>query len=444
MWSKALAVFLVGCVGMSSITACKNQSSGVSEKEQTKNEKKEEDDITLRVCWWGNQTRNDGTVKALDMYTAEHPNIKFEVEFSDYSGYWDKMSTQAAGGSLPDIVQMGYAYIEQYSDKEQILSLNSYIEDGTIQTDNIPENIIESGKIDGNVYGISAGSQAKALLVNMDAVKEAGVTLSEQPTYEEFFEVAQTVYEKTGMQYVIPSNDIETMLFLARAYGQTIYNEDNTALGMDKKIVQEYFRMLKETLDSGSHVSPERMAEASTNKESMFAAGEVWCEWTTSNLVTNTISQCPDDMNYKIFMYPTEKDATQQPLFIKPSMFWSIAATSEHPEIAADVINFLTNSEEANAQALKGERGVPISTEVAKAIEPKLDKITAMANEYVSKVSLEATPIDPPYPSINNEICTLINDFSDMVRYGEIAPDKAAEEFYNQANALLKKQTEKE
>lgn len=162
MWSKALAVFLVGCVGMSSITACKNQSSGVSEKEQTKNEKKEEDDITLRVCWWGNQTRNDGTVKALDMYTAEHPNIKFEVEFSDYSGYWDKMSTQAAGGSLPDIVQMGYAYIEQYSDKEQILSLNSYIEDGTIQTDNIPENIIESGKIDGNVYGISAGSQAKA------------------------------------------------------------------------------------------------------------------------------------------------------------------------------------------------------------------------------------------------------------------------------------------
>ena len=34
-------------------------------------------DKVIRVCWWGNQTRNDVTTAALDLYTEQNPNVTF-------------------------------------------------------------------------------------------------------------------------------------------------------------------------------------------------------------------------------------------------------------------------------------------------------------------------------------------------------------------------------
>lgn len=197
-----------------------------------------------------------------------------------------------------------------------------------------------------------------------------------------------------------------------------------------------------ESLKDGYHVAPEIQAEASTNQQSLFASEDTWCQFQNSNQITDSINQCGEDMEYKIYMFPTEEDAVQQPIFLKPSMFWSITKDSKHPEIAADVINYLTNSEEANKEALKGERGVPVSTVVSEAIAPVVDEVTANINAYVTKVAETATPIDPPFPTASAEVGKTISDLADMVRYEEISPEEAAEQFYETATELLKKGAE--
>ena len=434
---RIFAMTIAGSLCLSGLAACGGEDKADSGK------KSDNGKTTIRVCWWGNQTRNDATVKALDMYEKEHPEVDFEVEFSDWTGYWDKMSTQAAGGNMPDIIQMDYAYIRQYAEKGQIVGMNQYIEDKTIDTTNIPETIIDSGKIEDEVYGISAGTQTKALLVNEKILKEAGCTLEEQPTWDEFLEVAKTVYDKTGKQIEIPSNDEQTMLFMARAVGQTMFNEAGDGLGMpDDEVALKYYTMLEESLKDGYHVAPEIQAEASTNQQSLFASEDTWCQFQNSNQITDSINQCGEDMEYKIYMFPTEEDAVQQPIFLKPSMFWSITKDSKHPEIAADVINYLTNSEEANKEALKGERGVPVSTVVSESIASVVDEVTANINAYVTKVAETATPIDPPFPTASAEVGKTISDLADMVRYEEISPEEAAEQFYETATELLKKGAE--
>ena len=454
---KTAAAMMAAAMAMTVMTGCgsnKADSGSTTEGGQTtaeaaattagKEEKKSSGDETvIRVCWWGNQTRNDGTVKALEMYEAEHPGVKFEVEFSDWNGYWDKLATQAAGGNLPDIIQMDYGYISQYAEKGQLIGLKQYIDSGVIDTTNVSESILVSGEVNGDIYGICSGMNTKALLVNEGVLEEAGVTLPMQPTYEELFDVAKVIYEKTGMQIEIPSNDEQSMLHIARAVGQTMYNEAGDALAMpDEAVALRYYTMLKDTLDAGYHVSPEAMAEASTNQQSMFAAGKEWCSFTNSNMIVNTINQCEEGINYKIYMYPTEADAVQQTLFLKPSMFYSITKDSKNPDIAADVINYLTNSEEANKEALKGERGVPISSVVAEAISSVVDDVTASINAYVNEVAKVATPIDPPFPPAAAEIGKTISDLADMVRYDEISPEDAAHEFYEKATELLKKGAE--
>ena len=69
--------------------------------------------VTLKITWWGGQGRHDYTQKLLDVYTASHPNITFETMPSGWDGYFDKLATQAASGSMPDIVQMDYLYLRQ-------------------------------------------------------------------------------------------------------------------------------------------------------------------------------------------------------------------------------------------------------------------------------------------------------------------------------------------
>ena len=86
-----------------------------------------EETQTIRVLWWGSQARHDLTVAAIDVFMEKNPNIHVEIEFTDWGGYWSKLATQAAGGMVPDVVQMDYAYITQYAGNDVLADLTPYV-----------------------------------------------------------------------------------------------------------------------------------------------------------------------------------------------------------------------------------------------------------------------------------------------------------------------------
>ena len=124
------------------------------------------DKVTLSLCWWGNQTRNDVTKKAVDLYMEQNPNVEIKVEFTDWSGYWDKLSAMAAGGNLPDIIQMDYSYLQQYQQSGQLADLSQFIDSGVIDTSKIADSVIDSGSIDGTCYALSLGSNLSLIHIS--------------------------------------------------------------------------------------------------------------------------------------------------------------------------------------------------------------------------------------------------------------------------------------
>jgi multiple sugar transport system substrate-binding protein len=60
-----------------------------------------DDQQTIHVLWWGSQTRHDATTKMIEKFMEKYPNIKVEIELTDWTGYWSKLATQAAGGWFP-------------------------------------------------------------------------------------------------------------------------------------------------------------------------------------------------------------------------------------------------------------------------------------------------------------------------------------------------------
>ena len=88
---------------------------------------------SIRIAWWGNQDRHNMTIEVLDQYTQE-TGIPFSYEYTSWNSYFENLATQAVGSNLPDIIQMSTTDIINYSRNGQVIDLQPYIDDGTIDT----------------------------------------------------------------------------------------------------------------------------------------------------------------------------------------------------------------------------------------------------------------------------------------------------------------------
>ncbi|MSS09293.1 extracellular solute-binding protein [Clostridium sp. WB02_MRS01] len=393
--------------------------------------------IVLRVSWWGSQARTDGTVAALNAYAAENPHVTFEYEFSDWGGYWDKLSTQAASNSLPDIIQQDYAYIAQYQSKKQLASLDTYIQNGTIDVTNVPKSILSSGVLEGQLYALCAGMNAPTIAYDKAVVDKAGVTIPDQMTYDEYEDICKTVYEKTGIKSTYPVGD-SYIASVCRDFNKNMFDYAKNQLAVEESVVLQYFQKEKETIAQPWHLSMEIMAEKNADdiETKPLVDGSTWTDFLQSNQVPTLAKTAGKDLGMTMECIST--DATGQSMYLKPSMFFSITESSKYKDEAAKVLNFLTNSTKAQ-DCLKAERGVPISTKIADYIKPTLPADQQTAFDYVAKVGEIASPIDPPNPPGFSELRKLCSDLTDKVRYGEITPEEATKKFMTEGNAILAK-----
>ena len=363
---------------------------------------------------------------------SEHPDIVIKAEFADWSGYWDRLSATAAGGNMPDIVQMDYSYLNQYQQNGLLADLNPFFEDGTIDTTNIPESIIASGSIDGHCYALSLGSNAPMMVYDPAVVEEAGVTIPDQLTIEELYEIGNTIYEKTGVSTYYDGG-INMMQIVARTYGSHLFDE--LAAGDDTAMLK-HWNYVKWFADAPSAISPDLLSEKNPDivETKPIADGTTWNDFSFSNQFIAIVNAAGRPL--VITMYPTTEDATNQPMYLKPSQFFSIAETSKHKKEAAEFIDWFTNSVEAN-EILMGERGIPVNTEVAAAIKPLVDENTQAIFDYIDAVGAIATPIDAPDPAGKGEIEAIGKTTAEELRYGYLTVEEATEDYVSRSNSIL-------
>lgn len=146
----------------------------------------EQEPVTLRVTWWGSQTRHDLTMAAIEKFEEKYPYITVEAEFTSWDGYWSKLATQVAGGLMPDVIQMDYQYLNQYAQSGVLADLTPFFESGAIDVSNVAQSVIDSGAVNGTVYALSTGTNALATFYRKDVLDEAGVEMPMEPTIDEF------------------------------------------------------------------------------------------------------------------------------------------------------------------------------------------------------------------------------------------------------------------
>ena len=396
--------------------------------------------VNLTFTWWGNQTRNERTQAALDLYSEQNPGVTFDPQFAEWNDYWDKLATAAAGHSLPDIVQMDYSYLEQYVSNGLLVDLTPYIEDGTINVDNVDEGILNSGKVGDGIYALCNGVNVPALLYNKTLLDEAGITIKDNMTMDEFIAVCKEVYEKTGYKTNIAYGSDAYIDYFCRAYDEIIYESDS--IGASQETLDAFYSLYDDGINEGWLIDPSVFAEVtvgSVEQDPMVYGSSPetmsWCFFAYSNQLTATKSAAPEGMEIGMTTWPSADPAKSD--FLKPSQFFAITVDSKNPAEAAKVLDFITNSVECN-NILLGERGVPISSEVSNAISENMSEddrnIITFINEVVTP---NYSTISPPAPTAASEAYNLNDNLIEKVCYGELTAAEAAQQMYEEGNEIM-------
>lgn len=390
----------------------------------------------LNILWWGSQTRHELTTQMLEKFQEENPDIEVVMDYSDWDGYWTKLPAQVAGGQTPDVFQMDYAKLAQYVENGVMAPLDDYVADGSLDLSNVAQSVIDSGSIDGKLYAVSTGTNAPVMLYRKDILDDLGIEMPMNPTMSEYTDISKKVYEATGLRDTfVTSCSADNLRFRLRNYGMNLYNDDASALGFDdpKHIVD----MWQLALDSQNEGWGLMIGEetATTAFDSMVM--DSWSRYQNSNELQAYRDATGKDIS--MVMIPNTDDATASATYLKPAMFWCVAADSDVKDAAVRFINYFTN--DTSCYDIVGiERAVPISSEMREYVAPTLDEVGKQVVEFVDYVSQPnmASPLMNPDPAKHSEISDLLSQYSDQVRYGEITDlPTAAQQFMDEANAIL-------
>ncbi len=396
-----------------------------------------EEPTTIRVVWWGGQSRHDVTVQAINRFMEEHPDIKVEYEFSDFSSYYSKLATQVAGGLAPDVITIGYTMIVQYATNGILENLKPYVESGALDTTNISEATLAGGNVNGTLYAVPCGTNVPVLMYRNDILEQAGLTMPIAPTESEYAELQRKVLAATGRTNGSSTDWENGMRTIVRSYGLNLYNDDGTGLGFDDPsyIVYMWERYLRE-IEEGVKLG---VGEGTATSAFDSYVNDVWAGSHFSNEISGY--QSGSNCELSLSVLPAMDDGTVPSSYTKPTMYWAISSDSKKKEAALTFINWVTH--DTDCYDIVGlDRGVPIASDVRDYLLPDLSdtdkKVFAIMN-YVAEEG-HSTPIMKPDVAAHGEINTLFGSYFEEVQYGLVTDLTAhAQAFMDEANALIQK-----
>ncbi|QTL97295.1 extracellular solute-binding protein [Iocasia frigidifontis] len=401
--------------------------------------------VTLRFSWWGSQDRHDRTMKVIELFEEKYPDIDIQPEFTGWSGYWDRINTQMAGGNLPDIVQHVRKYISGYVKNENLLNLTPYLKDGTLDTSNIPDSLVAMGNINGRQYGVATGVNAPAVYYDKGLFKKAGISYpSPDRTWQDEVALIKKLHDKLGIlgsANLTSQTDVGGFTVWVRQHGGALYNEDGTALGYDDdQIYIDFMEMTLDVLDSGAVWSaPERAENADTGVEqdpiTRQEAAMATIYW--SNQLGALVNSSGKMLG--ITTMPKLDNQLAEGRFLKPAMLLTVSANTEHPKEAITFLNFWLHDIEAG-KILGTDRGVPTESKVKAVLKEDASEIDQAVFDYIDLAAANAGEALAAQPPAYQEVVAAYEDVYWKVIYKQITPEEGAKEFREKANSILANQ----
>ncbi|MDR9745318.1 ABC transporter substrate-binding protein [Paenibacillus taichungensis] len=412
------------------VTACSGTDhTGADEQKGT--ETAEGGQVELRMMWWGDQKRADITNEALKVFQEKHPNIKIVGEFAPSSGYFDKLNTQLASGTAPDIFFLGGNVVD-YAKKDVLLNLDPYV-GSELNLDGMDATMVEYGRLDGKLQHISAGANARGIVVNQALFDQAGIPLPASDwTWEDYAAISKELSDKLGKGFYGTYNfTVDGMDIFLKQRGKQLYDMKNGTLGFAKEDILEWFIYWEQASKSGGVVTPELQVSnpPDDTSKSLLITGKAAMSLLPSNQLAAFQSLTED----KLILLPVPRGPKGTGVVFESSQGLSGYANTKHAKEVAILMDFWINDPDA-AKILGNDRGVPVTEANRNLLQQEAGPVEEIVYNYTSFVS-EATKTEPFDVSYNPpgfaEFSKLAQTTNQEIGFGRKSVEQAVTDFYN-------------
>ncbi|GHO46221.1 ABC transporter substrate-binding protein [Ktedonospora formicarum] len=393
----------------------------------------------LQLYFWGSASRDKLTKKAISLFQGQHSNITINSHFTGFDAYWDKLNTQVAGGTMPDLFQMDMRYVAQYVKQGLLLDLTSSIDSKAINLSDFDQTLLESSKASGKVYGIPMGGNYHSWIYDTEMLKDAGGTPPTDDLDWNGFSDYMTKLSKQLKKGVSASNDasgeIATFEVWLRQHGKELYTNDGQ-VNFTADDVAEWFSFWDKMRKAGACVPPDVQASLSGTSgaaNSTLIHGKAIFNVTHSNLFDSyqTLTK------HALELYPIPK-GSQPGSYLKPSMLISISSKTKYTDDSAKFIDFITNDPKG-VQALGLDRGVPGGTKARESLTSQLTTSQKIVMTFFDRMAQGSRVkgkqvLDPPGAG---DVQTALTRDSQAVSFGKTSISAGAKSFLSDAQKAI-------
>ena len=440
---RRLMALTTAVVMAASLTACGGQKAETNTQmaDSGKESAASGEQITLRMAWWGSQTRHDATNKVIEMYEEQNPNVHIEAEFYDFDSYFTKLDTLVAADDGWDIFQMGGNFPKYINSIEP---MDSYIEAGTIDVSDTTENFLATTRDnDGTQVGISIGTNTYGIAYDPAMFAEAGLAEpSDNWTWDEWKADCLAITGKLGIYGSSKMDNFIAGVTQRASQAEkdgNFFKKTNDGLEFtDTATFASYMQMIKDLTDAGSYPDAGAIKEIKDIEGDYLVTEDAAMTWVSSNQIASIVNAAGREI--KIAPVPRITKDGSYGMGVQSSQQLCMAKSSKNKEEAAKFINYFVNDIEAN-KVLNGERGVPIMSKVRDVVMEQADDSSKMIYDFVDKIGNfpkeDCNVISPdPKTEIEDQYKLLI----EKVQYGDVTPEDAARQLVEFAESKFTRQ----
>jgi multiple sugar transport system substrate-binding protein len=108
-------------------------------------------------------------------FEAANPTIKVNIEVADWDSYWDKLKTELAANTPPDVFAMDAPLYLDYQSRGVLLNLQPYLDKNPDMLKDIYPQTLDAYKTPDGYFGLPHDFQTIVLFYNKDMFDKAGV-----------------------------------------------------------------------------------------------------------------------------------------------------------------------------------------------------------------------------------------------------------------------------
>jgi multiple sugar transport system substrate-binding protein len=429
MKKKIIASILAMALGVMSLAGCATvtvEEAGETSEDATAAEGEAADessvdsltgrgDKTLNVFLYMQEHEKEIYKGVIKDFIAKHDSeikeVVFEVTTQDQ--YNEKMIANMTAGDLPDVFYVGPSAVRSYADNGYIVPLDQYVDASTIES--IWGTTQEIYRYDGtnvgtgDLYALPKDLSCFAFAYNQDLFDEAGLEYPdpENPyTYDEFVEVCKALTKDTDGdgeidQWGVANADQFGMTPFLYSNGVKFLNDDMTKVNVANNDA------LKEALTFYTNLTIDGLTP-SVEQDTALGGYQRWLDGQVGFYACGTwdvaafMDEATFPYKWNLCGWPVGPSGDGKSHTWMGSVGYCVSATSENPELAAELCAALSTDED-------GQRAVSGIT-TGESIQ--LPNIVDLANGEFKDAVADGTV---PYAS---NVDVIFNYFDNSGKYG--------------------------